>query len=209
MKELTTRQQEILNFLKTHFKNNAYWPSIRGIQEHFGFKSTNAVMGHLRALESKGMLSRVPGQARAYQMISRDPTEPEHNENLITIPIYGSIAAGYPDLVESGEAIGSLQFDTTSSGVKNKTQIFALKVRGDSMIDAGILEGDVVVVEKTEPRSNDIVVALIDGESTLKRFIQEKGARPFLRAENANYPDMHPLSELMTQGVVRSVLRCL
>jgi len=210
MKGLTTRQHEILGYIQVHFQNESYWPSIREIQAHFGFASTNAVMGHLRALERKGYIVRIAGQARAYR-VTYDPLEaaPEGAREVVEIPIYGSIAAGYPDGVESGGAIGSLQIDVETAGVRRSRRSFALKVRGESMIDAGILEGDIVIVEQALPKSGDIVAALLDNETTLKRFIQQGSESPFLKAENAAYPELHPVSELVIQGVVKAVVRSL
>ncbi len=91
-------------------------------------------------------------------------------------------------------------------GISNPTRAFAVKVRGDSMIDAGIFSGDIVVLEQKEAKHNDIVAALIDGENTLKRLIYDKG-RVYLKAENSAYPDLSPTEHLDVQGVVVSVLR--
>ena len=96
--------------------------------------------------------------------------------------------------------------DVQSLGVSSRAKTFALKVRGDSMIDAHILEGDHVVLELKEPRHRDIVAALIDGETTLKRYIVDR-RRPFLKAENADYPDLIPARELIIQGVMVGLLR--
>lgn len=210
MKELTTRQHEILGYIQLHFQTESFWPSIREIQSHFGFASTNAVMGHLRALEKKGYISRVAGQARAYR-VTFDPQEtvPEEATDVVEIPIYGSIAAGYPDGVEPGGAVGTLQIDVDTAGIRRSRRAFALKVRGESMIDAGIYEGDIVIVEPGLPKSGDIVAALIDNETTLKRFIQQGSNAPFLKAENAAYPSLHPVSELVIQGVVKAVVRTM
>ena len=222
MKELTQRQQEILNYLKKHFQENGYWPSIRETQKQFKFKSTNAVMGHLKALQDKGMLKKIPGHARAFKVETSATTtvqeeeQPKWNsmreiqeESILSIPIYGSIAAGYPDRVESSGAIGNLQLDIETSGIRNRQKSFALKVRGESMIDAGIYEGDIVVLEATEPHNNDIVAALIDGETTLKRYIYANGGPAYLKAENPDYPSLHPANELVIQGVARSIVRNL
>lgn len=212
MKELTTRQEEILEFIRQHFRSQSCWPSIREIQRHFDFKSTNAVMGHLRALEKKACISRVPGQARTFRLMNEDLTAnaPVHmQEDVISVPIYGSIPAGYPDGVEPAGVIGRLQIDVETAGVRRNRRAFALKVRGESMIEAGIYDGDIVIVESLPPRSGDIVAALIDGETTLKRFMQRPGHPPYLKAENPDYPDLHPASELIVQGVVKSVVRSL
>ncbi len=210
MDSLTLRQQEILGFIRVSSQKNGYWPSIREIQEHFGFKSTNAVAGHLLALERKGAISRVPGQARAYRILSdKKPSAPDHTLSVLEIPVYGNIAAGYPEGVESGHAIASLQIDVESAGLNRKSANFALRVRGDSMVDAGIHEGDTVILEVRTPRNGDIVAALIDGETTLKRYVQQSGQPPFLKAENVAYPSIYPTSELIIQGVATSVVRRL
>jgi len=210
MKDLTLRQQEILGYLQVHSREHGYWPSIRDIQAHFGFKSTNAVMGHLRALEKKGCISRVAGQARAFR-VTFDPEEttPSNATEVVEIPIFGHIAAGYPDGVQSGGEIGRLQIDAATGGIRRSRRAFALKVRGESMIDAGIYEGDIVIVEPRLPNDGDIVAALIDNETTLKRFVQKAGRPPYLKAENPDYPQLHPVSELLIQGVAKAVVRNL
>lgn len=211
MKNLTLRQQEILGYLRLHQKRHGTWPSFREIQEHFGFKSTNAVMGHLKALERKGFISRVPGQARTFRIsvdLDEDRIPPEATD-VVEIPLYGAIAAGYPDGVETGGAIGRLQVDAQTANLRRTRRAFALKVRGDSMIDAGIEDGDNVIIEQCPPRHGDIVAALIDNETTLKRFIQRPGDGPYLKAENERYPELHPVSELVIQGVARAIVRSL
>lgn len=210
MKKLTERQKAILDYIKRYFKRHNYWPSIREIQECFKFKSTNSVMGHLKALENKGYISR-PGKARVYNI---GPNLKENNSlstvNTIALPIYGSIVAGYPDYVESDSTIGTLNVDASQLNISNPFKSFALKVRGDSMIDAGIFEGDYVVAEKGEPKDKDIVIALIDGESTLKRYVKNPTTgTSFLKAENKAYKDLLPTTELFIQGVAKAVVRCL
>ena len=222
MKNLTTRQLEILLFIENHEKTNGYWPSIREIQEQFGFKSTNAVMGHLKALERKEVLQRIPGQARTFrinrptQAESADTVQfedpnfiPEDATEVVDIPILGDIAAGYPDRVEPAGEIGRLQVGIEHTGFGDRCKTFALQVRGDSMVDAEIYEGDMVVVELREARDGDIVAALIDGETTLKRFIRKPGEPPYLKAENKFYPELYPVNELTVQGVAKAVVRSL
>lgn len=209
MEPLTIRQQEVLGYLQYHMKNFGTWPSFREIEDHFGFRSTNAVMGHLKALERKGYISRVPGQARTFRitMDLNDDARPAESLDVVEIPIYGSIAAGYPDGVEPAGEIGRLQIDVESAGLRRSRRCFALKVRGESMVDAGIFDGDTVVVEQSPPRDGDIVAALIDGETTLKRFVAKPGRSPYLKAENRNYPSLYPVSELVIQGVVKALVR--
>ena len=197
---LTTRQIEILDYLRMAQRETGIMPSTREIQHYFGFASQTAAMSHLRALEKKGVIQRLPGKARAVIF----PEDLDRAE-ICDIPIYGRIAAGFAEGTEQ-EQDGCLSIDVTSLGVSRKRETFALIVRGDSMIDAHICDGDTVVLEKREPRNNDIVAALIDGETTLKRYISTKG-KPYLQAENPNFPDLLPLGELTIQGVLVALLR--
>lgn len=211
MKALTLRQEEVLGYIQLYMRERGTWPSFREIEEHFGFRSTNAVMGHIRALERKGYISRVPGQARTFRMNFDldDARQPADALEVLEIPIYGHIAAGFPDGVESGGVVGRLQIDAETAGLRRSRRSFALKVRGESMVDVGIFDGDTVIVEQIAPRDGDIVAALIDGETTLKRFINRAGRSPYLKAENRNFPELHPVSELVVQGVARAVVRNL
>ncbi len=220
MKGLTEKQQTILSFLRNYFAQHNYWPSIREIQSEFGFKSTNAVVGHLRALERKGELERISGQARTYKLKNMPTVAPEtgvpapasmpsDGMPVSEIPLYGEIAAGYPGGVETADAAETVQLDAYTASRLGQGA-FALRVQGDSMIDAEICEGDVVILEPKEPRHLDIVAALIDGETTLKRYIQPtRQDAPYLKAENKAYPQFYPLDSLQVQGVARAVVRSL
>jgi len=198
--QLTNRQQEVLDFLKETHRVEGYMPSTRDIQRHFNFASQTAAMSHLRALEKKGAIVRKANKACGIGF----PEEMEREE-IVDIPIYGSIAAGMAQDVDS-EREGCLSIDVSSLGLKGNARTFALKVRGESMIDAHICDGDTVVMEFREPRKGDVVAALIDGETTLKRFVIENG-KPFLRAENEHFPDLIPARELIIQGVLVALLR--
>lgn len=121
------------------------------------------------------------------------------------VPLLGSIIAGQPDTAD-GRMDGCIDIDPTTLRLPKNARTFALKVRGDSMRHAGILEGDVVIMEFREARHGDIVAALIDGETTLKRFILQNGV-PYLRAANPKYPDLIPARELVIQGVLIALLR--
>lgn len=198
---LTDRQQQLYDFLKKFQRETGVMPSTREIQEYFGFASQTAAMSHLKALERKGVIIRMPGKARAVTF-PEDLDRPE----LVDIPIYGSIAAGLGEMVEEDRS-GVLSIDANSIGLSGKAKTFALKVRGDSMIDAAILDGDHVILERKEARHGDVVAALIDDETTLKRFIQ-KGRGTYLKAENEDYPDLIPVRELTIQGVMVGLLRC-
>jgi repressor LexA len=124
----------------------------------------------------------------------------------VQLPLFASIPAGSPDEYEAVDAPEKLRFIPTTLGISNPGKAFAVRVRGDSMIDAGIFSGDIVVLEKKEPRTGDIVAALVDGENTLKRLVKENG-RVYLKAENRDYPNIEPQEKLDIQGVVVSVLR--
>lgn len=199
-KGLTKRQLEIYEYLKKEARETGVIPSTREIQHFFGFASQTAAMNHLRALEKKGVIQRVPGKARAVAF----PDELDREE-IVDIPIYGQIAAGMAQDTEQ-ERDGCLSIDIRSLGLPRNARTFALRVRGDSMIDAHICDGDTVILEFREPRRNDIVAALIDGETTLKRYVVENG-KPFLRAENEMFPDLIPARELIIQGVMVALLR--
>jgi repressor LexA len=198
--QLTSRQKEILEYLHKSSRTTGLMPSTREIQHYFGFASQTAAMSHLRALEKKGVIQRVPGKARAVIF----PEELDREE-IRDIPIYGRIAAGFGDGT-APEPEGCLSIDITSLGCRGKNETFALRVRGESMIDAHICDGDTVILEKREPRNGEVVAALIDGETTLKRFISQKG-KTYLHAENENFPDLIPTEELIIQGVMIALLR--
>jgi repressor LexA len=198
--DLTSRQQEILEFLRNSHRKTGIMPSTREIQHHFGFASQTAAMSHLRALERKGVIQRLPGKARAVIF----PEDLDRGE-IADIPVYGNIAAGMAQDTEP-ERQGCISVDISALGIPRHAKTFALKVRGESMIDAHICDGDTVILEFRQPRKGDIVAALIDGETTLKRYLVEKG-QPFLRAENPNFPDLIPARELIIQGVLIALIR--
>lgn len=197
---LTQRQKEVLDFIQHEQRDKGYTPSTREIQNHFGFASQTSVMQYLSALERKGVLDRPAGKARAL-------ITPLGKMRITDIPIYGEIPAGMAAVNEQ-TAEGHISLDAASANVSNNTRTFGLKVRGDSMIGAHILDGDVVILEdRPDPHNGDIVAALIDGETTLKRYVAEKGRRPYLKAENPAFPDLTPVRELCIQGVMISLVR--
>lgn len=198
--ELTQRQKEILDYLRMSQRKTGLMPSTREIQHFFRFASQTAAMSHLRALERKGVIQRLPGKARAVIF----PEELDRGE-IADVPVYGSIAAGMAQDAEPQRDC-SVAVDMSALGISHNARTFALKVRGDSMIDAHICDGDTVILELRNPRKGDIVAALIDGETTLKRYVTEKG-KPYLHAENPDYPDLIPARELVIQGVMIALLR--
>ena len=217
MEALTKKQQAILDYMKDHVSQHSYWPSIRDIQAKFRFASTNAVFGHLQALERKGVLQRIPGAARAYKIAPE--VVPDLSETVIRyegpddealglheVKIQGSIPAGFPDYTESSGVVASMQAPLPAGARRRAPESFALRVRGDSMIDADIHDGDMVIVEPGSPKHGDIVAALIDGETTLKRLIKQ-GGKVYLKSENKNYPNLDPVSELVIQGIAKQVVK--
>jgi repressor LexA len=200
LNQLTSRQREILEYLKQSQRKTGVMPSTRELQHYFGFASQTAAMSHLRALEKKGVICRLPGKARAVSF----PEELDREE-IIDVPIYGRIAAGFGE-DNTQEKEGCISIDIQSLGIARSAQTFALKVRGESMVDAHICDGDVVILEFREPRNGDIVAALIDGETTLKRYMVKSG-KPYLHAENEKFPDLMPANELIVQGVMVALLR--
>ena len=219
MEELTKKQRAILDYMKAHVAEHSYWPSIRDIQAKFRFASTNGVYGHLQALERKGVLQRIPGAARAYKIAPE--VVPDLSETVITyegpgdnvlvmdaVPFLGAIPAGFPDYTASSGVVASMQAPLPPGARRRQPESFALRVRGDSMIDADINDGDTVIVEPGTPKHGDIVAALIDGETTLKRLIKQ-GSKVYLKSENPNYPNLIPVSSLVIQGIAKQVVKAI
>jgi repressor LexA len=200
MSSLTARQQEVLSFIEDSQSRLGVIPSTREIQQHFGFASQTAAVNHLKALQRKGIIQRLAGKARAVALVSQLQREP-----IVDIPIFGTIPAGMAVEAEQ-EDLGTVSIDSVSAGLSRSQRVFALRVRGDSMINASISDGDLAVLEMKEPRPGDIVAALIDGETTLKRYLVDNG-QPYLRAENELYPDLMPIEELVIQGVMVALIR--
>ena len=196
---LTSKQLAVLEFLRERRSDGLAMPTVREIQSRFGFSSPFSATRHLVALEKKGCLHRAGGRARS--MVLNEPGPPR----WWNIPLLGAIPAGLPTDAFA-QADRSITIDPDSLRLKKNSQTFALEVRGDSMIGAGILDRDVVILELAAPTHRDIVAALIDGETTLKRYLIERGG-PILRAENPNYPDLIPAQELVIQGVFRALIR--
>jgi repressor LexA len=196
---LTERQRGILEFIQTEQRDKGITPSTREIQHHFGFASQTSVMQYIATLERKGFLDRHARKARAL-------ITPVQKVRITDIPIYGQIPAGMATLTEQ-TIEGHISLDTRSVNASKNGRTFALRVRGDSMIEAHILDGDVVILEdRKDVQNGDIVAALIDGETTLKRYVMEHG-RPYLKAENPLYPNLVPARELRIQGVMVSLIR--
>jgi repressor LexA len=196
---LTDRQRNILEYIQHEQREKGFTPSTREIQSHFGFASQTSVMQYIAALERKGFLNRQARKARA--LITA-----QQRVRITDIPIYGEVPAGMSTLTDQNIE-GHVSLDSASVNASKNSRTFALRVRGDSMIDAHIVDGDVVILEdRKDVQNGDIVAALIDGETTLKRYVVEHG-RPYLKAENAAFPNLVPARELRIQGVMVSLVR--
>jgi repressor LexA len=203
MKGLTPRQQDILDYLVAHARETGYPPTIREIGFRFGIRSTKGVVDHLTALERKGHIRRVLGKSRALELLL-----PETPLGPAGVPLVGRIAAGAPLLAEENVEERLL---IDPSFLKGKDE-FLLRVRGESMIEAHIADGDLVLVRPAaEARNGEIVVALIGEEATVKRFFRE-GDRVELRPENRSMEPIvvHPAAgEFRILGIVVGLFRKL
>lgn len=161
------KQSEIYEFIKNQVNTKGYPPSVREICEAVNLSSTSTVHGHLTRLEKKGLIRRDPTKPRAIELLQ----EPHNKKEMINIPIIGKVTAGVPILAqESIEDYLTIPLDFVNS----TNELFILKVQGDSMIEAGIHDKDLAIIEKTSIASNgDIVVALIENEATIKTFFKE------------------------------------
>ncbi|PYK85731.1 MAG: repressor LexA [Verrucomicrobia bacterium] len=196
---LTDRQKNVLDFIQREQREKGITPSTREIQSHFRFASQTSVMQYIAALERKGFLDRHARKARAL-------ITPVQKVRITDVPIYGQIPAGMSTLTEQ-TIEGHVSLDARSANISKNREKFALRVQGDSMIGAHIIDGDIVILEDSkEVQNGDIVAALIDGETTLKRYVMEHG-RPYLKAENPRYPNLIPARELKIQGVMVSLVR--
>lgn len=183
MIENSNKQMEIYEFLKNFTELKGYPPSVREICEAVNLKSTSSVHGHLKKLETKGLIKRDPTKPRALEIIENSINKIE----MINIPIIGKVTAGVPILAnENVEGI----FPVPLSYVKHDKELFILNVSGDSMINCGIHHGDLAIIERTPTAANgDIVVALIENEATIKRFYKENN---YIRLQPEN-DNMKPI----------------
>ncbi|MFA6561399.1 MAG: transcriptional repressor LexA [Verrucomicrobiia bacterium] len=192
---LTCQQRRVLDFIHDCARRAGRPPTVREVCAHFGFRSTGTARDHINALRAKGMLEHRPRETRGLH-----PARPIH-----ALPLLGVVAAGQP--VMSDENVeGFINLTAPFHGQRNG-RTFCLRVRGDSMVGEGIFEGDIGVV-RSQPTatSGDLVVALVDNEATLKRFVQ-RGGRKWLEAANPKYKPI-PLTETAhILGCVIGILR--
>ena len=202
-KDITSRQKELLNYIVQQVRDYNLPPSVSEMATFLKVKSKNAVAKLLNSLEQQGFI-KTSGKARGISVL--DSLGESLEKGILRLPVLGAIQAGSPHLAE--EHVEEW-INLPSSLIKSRRDVFLLRVRGDSMINAGIYEGDLVIVRPTkEVRNNDIVVALLHDEATVKRFIQIKN-RAYLKAENPDYKNIYPKEDWMVQGKVVGVIRQL
>jgi|SRR6185503_7812488 len=204
-KKLTTCQRRVLEFIQSCIRENGCPPTRQEIATHFKYRSLTTVESHLRLIVRKGYLKIEPNLSRGLQLVMPNQSA---RSTLLDVPLYGSIPAGPPEEREA-EVIRYLTVDPETVKAKLSSDAFALQVRGDSMIERHILDGDHVIIEpRREARPQDVVAALIDGQTTLKTLVVKNG-KSYLKAENPKYKDLIPKEDLRVNGVAVAVLRSL
>ncbi|MBP9686238.1 MAG: transcriptional repressor LexA [Candidatus Doudnabacteria bacterium] len=200
-KDITERQKELLQFIIRQVREHNLPPSISEMASFLKVSSKNAVAKLLNALEDAGYV-KTDGRARGITIL--DALGEALEKGMIRVPVLGRVQAGSPHLAE--EQIEEW-VNLPQTLVKGRRDVFLLKVRGDSMINAGIYEGDLVIVRPVkDAKNNDIVVALLRDEATVKRLIYVKD-RAYLKAENPDYANIYPKEEWTIQGKVVGVIR--
>lgn len=198
---LTKKQSEILDYICNHIEDKGYAPSYREIGEHFGLSSPATIHGHVQSLVDKNMIKiGNDGEARSIELVE---AKDEQSSPSVLLPLLGLIAAGEPiEAVEENETMA-----VPSDFVLDSSNSYVLKIKGRSMIEDGIFDGDFVVIERNpSPKNGEVVVALLDNAyATLKRFHREKNR---IRLQPAN-STMNPIfvKDCIIQGVVRAVIR--
>ncbi len=201
MIKLTKRQQEILDLIKSHKTETGYPPTRQEIAAHFGFKSANAAEEHLKALAKKGIIEMIPGASRGIRILG------EEEENL-GLPIVGKVAAGEP-LMSASDIQGHCQIPPEFFSPKAD---YFLRVQGESMIEAGIMDGDLIAVHHQETANNgEIIVARVDDEVTVKTLKKGRSAKNLtLLPENADYEPIEidlSAQAFSIEGIMVGVIR--
>ncbi len=201
MKGITDRQKEVLTYISSYTEENSYPPTVRDISNHFGI-SLRAVQDHILALQKKGFLSQSQKKARSIRVLS-DMRDKEPQTYISKVPLLGTVAAGKPLLSE--ENLDGY-VNLTEPFVRPGKSYFALRVRGQSMINAGILDGDLAVVEQASTAiDGQIIVAVIDDAITLKRYYRESG-RIRLQPENPEFQAIY-CTDVRIVGILSNIVR--
>lgn len=197
--------QRLLTLLRQKCREDKRPPTIRELMLALGFQSPRAVTYWLERLEKRGLVCR-DGKSRGWRPVEFiQDDEAEESKNRFSIPMFENIPAGHADGTPP-EAAAPLVIDQKFFKITDPARCFAVRVRGVSMTGAGILDGDLAILEQRPAKAGDVVAALIDGETTLKRLVAEKGSF-YLRAEHPDYPDLRPKEGLEIQGVVVGIIR--
>ncbi|MGM7724257.1 transcriptional repressor LexA [uncultured Metabacillus sp.] len=193
MTKLSKRQQDILSFIKDEVQKKGYPPSVREIGEAVGLASSSTVHGHLARLESKGLIRRDPTKPRAIEILEEEETIHIPKSKVVNVPVIGKVTAGLPiTAIENVEEY----FPLPDRYINDDDSVFMLEIMGESMIEAGILDGDMVIVRQQQTANNgDIVVAMTEeDEATCKRFFKEK-----------DYIRLQPENSTMEPIILRNV----
>ena len=206
---LTKRQREIFDFIQDGIDKRGYAPTLEEIGKHFQLRSLATVHKHVANLENKGLIRRKWNHSRSIEVVSqtRGNQVDDGTPGAVDLPLLGLVAAGRPI-----EAVDTSNTVVVPENFLGRGNTFALRVRGDSMRDEGILDNDVIVVtEKPQPNNGDMVVAAINGEATVKRFYRERDRSVRLQPANDNYDPIvikgKDLKGLQIKGIVSAVLR--
>lgn len=202
MKGLTKRQEDVLQFIAEYISNYSYPPTYQEIADAFGIASKHGVVRHLEALNRKGYIEKADTTARSIRIVDKryQHLPPE----MINLPLIGRVSAGFPILAE--ENIED-HVAVPRRLIKSEGRYFTLRVQGMSMMNAGIMDGDMVIVFSTKvAEPGQIVVALIQDEVTVKRLMVNDSSK-YLKAENPDYPDIHPDGDWQIQGRVVGLIR--
>ena len=205
--KLTARQQEVLELIQTSITATGAPPTRAEIAQALGFKSANAAEEHLKALARKGAIELVSGTSRGIRLrLHAAQEQVTQLASTLVLPLIGRVAAGSPILAQE-------HIDTTHSvpeSMFERRPDYLLRVRGNSMRDAGILDGDLVTVEHATPAApGHVVLAVVDGELTVKTLRRDRGGQFFLEAAHPSYPPIRPDTSLEVVGVVTGIVRRL
>lgn len=194
-KELTSREIKVIQWIKNYQQEHGGYPTYREIQSALKFNSINSVSQYIKQLAGKSYLDLIKN--KGYRLAA------EERPAFVSLSFLGSIQAGSPNSTQETAETLALPQQWVTSPQKS----FLLRVRGNSMEDAGIYEGDMVVIDSSKsPQIGDIVVALVDDETTVKRLVQKNGKK-YLQAESKHHSDIHPKGNWQIQGIVKSLIR--
>lgn len=183
MAQLSNVQREMFEYIKSNYEQRGFPPTIREIGKRFGITSTNGVRHHLAVLTNAGLIEREAGKFRGIRMVTESMRD---FRSVGSLPVMGQVAAGLPSLAAE-DIECEVKIDKTLFGVGSGEEVFGLRIHGDSMRDAGILDGDIAVIRKQETaQDGDIVVALVEDEATVKRYRHGNGT-VLLEPENPEY----------------------